>query len=286
MRYFNAIAAAAALIACSTSASAAPRLEKLWVAQSFSAPEGVAFAPNGDLLISNVAGAGDAKDGEGWITRLSVDGEILEPRWIDGLDAPKGMAVHDKRLYVSDIDRVRIFDAETGAPLSVVAVEGAGFLNDVTVWRGAVFLSDSRTDRILKLTDNGAEKWREGAALDGVNGLLGVETDGAPHLLIATMSAGALLSAKDRSSPLRTIAEGMVPADGIGLVPDHAGGGYLVSAWRGEIYHVAKDGAVTSLLNTRDDGIYQNDLTMKGDLVIVPNWEPGTVTAWRVKAGR
>ena len=75
------------------------------------------------------------------------------------------------------------------------------------------------------------------------------------------------------------IATGMKDADGIGLVP---GGGYLVSSWPGEIYHVSEDGVVTLMIDTKADGILQNDLSVFGDVVIVPNWEPGTVTAWKI----
>ncbi len=99
-------------------------------------------------------------------------------------------------------------------------------------------------------------------------------------MFVSTMSGGYLFEATVAGG-WREIASGMTDADGIGVLP---GGGWLVSSWPGEIHHVSADGAVTSVLNTREAGILQNDLTLFGDLVIVPNWEPGTVTAWRVKA--
>jgi hypothetical protein len=40
---------------------------------------------------------------------------------------------------------------------------------------------------------------------------------------------------------------------------------------------------VTTVLDTSAEKIFQNDLTIIGGLVIVPNWEPSTVTAWRIK---
>jgi hypothetical protein len=36
------------------------------------------------------------------------------------------------------------------------------------------------------------------------------------------------------------------------------------------------------MIDTKADGILQNDLSVFGDVVIVPNWEPGTVTAWKI----
>lgn len=256
------------------SAPTVPTLEQRWVASGFSAPEGVAPAPGGGYFISNVAGEGAAKDGEGWVSILSKDGDIATERFIEGLDAPKGMAVQDGLLFVADIDRVRIYNAETGAAAGDIAIEGARFLNDATTWQGAVFVSDSANARIHRIADGEAIAWLEDERLGGVNGLLG---DG-DTLLISTMTSGSLFSA-DSNGTLTEIATGMTNADGIGIVP---GGGWLVSSWPGEIHYVSPDGAVTQLLDTQEDEILQNDLTMFGDMVIVPNWRPGTVTAWRV----
>ena len=258
-------------------AAAAPMLEVMWLAEGFASPEGVAPAPDGAYFISNVGG--EETDGDGYISKVGADGAILAPRFIDGLDGPKGMAVREGVLYVADIGLVRTFDAASGAPHESIAIPDAKFLNDVTVWRGELYVSDSGTARIWRLSADGPVVWREGEELTGVNGLLG---DGE-RLLISTMTSGSLFEATS-TGEWRTIATGMRDADGIGIVPASAGGGYLVSSWPGEIYHVGAAGVVTSILNTREAGVLQNDLTMFGDVVIVPNWEPGTVTAWRIGA--
>ena len=89
-----------------------PRLEFLWRADGFSAPEGVALAPDGAYFISNVGG--EETDGDGYISKLGADGAIAAERFIDALDGPKGMTVNDGFLYVADNVRVRTFDAATG----------------------------------------------------------------------------------------------------------------------------------------------------------------------------
>ncbi|MEK7266279.1 MAG: hypothetical protein AAB227_09295 [Pseudomonadota bacterium] len=255
----------------------APSLEVIWLAEGFSAPEGVAQAPDGAYFISNVGA--EETDGDGYISRVGADGEVLAARFIDNLDGPKGMAVDGGVLYVTDIDQVRTFDATSGAAGAAIAIPDAKYLNDATLWQRDIYVSDSGTGRIWRLAEDGPVLWREGEELSSVNGLLG---DG-DRLLISTMTSGSLLEATS-SGGWRTIAAGMTDADGIGIVPGAAGGGYLVSSWPGEIYLAREGGGVTSILNTRDAGILQNDLTMFGDVVIVPNWEPGTVTAWRVVA--
>ncbi len=278
-RSLSALLLSAAFGACATGAgamtdpSAPPALEALWTADGFSNPEGVARASDGAYFISNVAGEGAQKDGAGWISKLSADGKIINAKFIDGLDAPKGMAVLNGQLHVTDISAVRVYDARTGAAIASYDIEGAKFLNDAVVWRGAVFVSDSGTARIWTIGAAGPELWREDEEMRGVNGL----TADGDRLLISTMTGGDLFEAT-AGGGWRKIATGMADADGVGLVP---GGGYLVSAWPGEIFFVSEGGAVTSLLNTREAKIYQNDLTMIGDTVIVPNWEPGSVTAWK-----
>jgi len=278
MNRLIALAAIASLANSHPAIAGAPSLDQVWLTGGFESPEGVAVAPDGALLISNVAGDESARDGNGFISRVSKAGDILELKFIAGLDAPKGMAVHDGRLFVADIDIVRIFDATTGEALDGAPVEGAKFLNDVTVWQDDVFVSDSGTGRIWRFTGTSIDLWREGDDLMGVNGLLGA----GDRMLVSTMTTGALFEAT-ASGGWRKIADGMIDADGIGVVDPRSGGGYLVSSWPGKIHFVSAKGKVRTLLDTTAEEILQNDLTISDGLVIVPNWEPGTVTAWRLK---
>ena len=275
---------ASALAACSQPADAPKdtttvaldgpaQLEEAWVTPGFSAPEGVAF--DGEtLFISNVAGEANAKDGEGWVSRVSQTGELLEEKWVSSLNAPKGMAVRDGKLFVSDFDAYHVIDIASGEVENTYTVEGAGFLNDITVWQGGVYMSDSGTARIFQIDVNGYKEWLADERLGGVNGL----TADGDRLLIATMSSGSLFETRG-ARDLTEIASGMENADGIAVLDDAS---YLVSSWPGQIWHVSRTGKTTEILNTQDAPVFQNDLTRVGDLIIVPNWEPGTVTAWRV----
>ena len=275
---------ASALAACSQPADAPKdtttialdgpaQLEEAWVTPGFSAPEGVAFDSE-TLFISNVAGEANAKDGEGWVSRVSQTGEVLEEKWISGLNAPKGMAVRDGKLFVSDFDAYHVIDIASGEIEYTYPVDGAGFLNDITVWQGGVYMSDSGTARIFQIDINGYKEWLADDRLGGVNGL----TADGDRLLIATMSSGSLLETRG-ARDLTEIARGMENADGIAVLDDAS---YLVSSWPGQIWHVSRTGKTTEILNTQDAPVFQNDLTRVGDLIIVPNWEPGTVTAWRL----
>ncbi|KCZ50899.1 NHL repeat-containing protein [Hyphomonas pacifica] len=253
-----------------------PVIDEVYISQGFENPEGATLAPDGGYFISSVNGPGNQKDGNGYVSLISPDGEMVKRYWGAKLDAPKGMAILNDTLYVADIDKIAMLDLETGNPAGSIRVEGAAFLNDMTTWGDAVYVSDSGTATIHKISDGTSEVWlQDEALLGGVNGLLG---DGE-RLLVATMKTGTLFSAA-RDGTLTEIATGMENADGIGLVP---GGGYLVSSWPGQIHYVAENGAVTTLYDVEaEEGPTQNDLTVIGDTVIVPNMRQNTVTLWKV----
>ncbi|WP_437819941.1 SMP-30/gluconolactonase/LRE family protein [Sorangium sp. So ce1078] len=143
------VSLSAALQACAESPGpAAPEHRRVG---GFSTPESVLHDEERDVyLVSNIAGSPVDKDDRGFISRVSPDGEILDLTWIDSasegvtLSAPKGMAISGGKLYVADIDVVRVFDASDGVPIQDIEVPGAGLLNDIAVMPdGAIVVSDS-----------------------------------------------------------------------------------------------------------------------------------------------
>ena len=72
---------------------------------------------------SNVAGDGDARDGKGFISRITAHGRLLEQQWAKGLNAPKGMARVGETLYVSDIDCLVTIDAASGSVMARYPIE-------------------------------------------------------------------------------------------------------------------------------------------------------------------
>ncbi|MEL6858510.1 MAG: hypothetical protein AAFO74_09005 [Pseudomonadota bacterium] len=255
--------------------SADIRLEKLWTAEGFDKPEGAVAAPDGTYLISNIAGNATQKNGKGWIAQVSADGAFNDTPWAEDFNAPKGMVVKDGVLYVADIDELVVLDAISGEKRAKIGVPGAKFLNDVAVWQDKIVVSDSETSSVYVLEGNTAPVLLKTEDHAGLNGLLEA-ADGA--LLIGSMSTGSLLSYRQEEG-IKVLASGLDKPDGIGLAPN---GGYVVSSWPGEVFHIGADFQVTKMLDTRRDKVLQNDLTISGDLVVIPNLQPGTVTAWRL----
>lgn len=122
----------------------------LLIKDGFAEPESVLYDPAADVyLVSNLNGAPDDHDDNGFISRVSPEGKVLALKWIDGarleveLHAPKGMAIVGDVLYVADIDCIRKFNVHSSASLGAIAVSGASALNDVAAAPdGTVFFTD------------------------------------------------------------------------------------------------------------------------------------------------
>jgi len=158
--------------------ASAQRLTEKWTTEaSLKVPESVLLdSKNNVLYVSSIDGAPDNKDGNGFISQVTPDGKIKNLQWVTGLDAPKGMGLYKNNLYVADISRVAVIDIATGKITNQIEVEGAQFLNDITVDKaGNVYVSDSNTGKIHVIKNGKAEVYFEGPETQGVNGLLAID---------------------------------------------------------------------------------------------------------------
>ena len=81
--------------------------EVKWVVDGLNEPESAVFdKKNSAIYISNINGDPLKLDKNGYISKISVDGQILEKKWIKGLDAPKGMTIFNDNLFVADINKI------------------------------------------------------------------------------------------------------------------------------------------------------------------------------------
>jgi hypothetical protein len=111
----------------------------------FQTPESVKWDSAQDVyFVSNINGAPDVKDGNGYISRMGPAGMVTDSIFMKGLDAPKGMALVHDTLWVADIDVVRAYNARTGASVATVKVPGAIFLNDIAAAPdGSLYVTDT-----------------------------------------------------------------------------------------------------------------------------------------------
>ena len=77
-----------------------PELISTWSTDSvLKVPESVCYDVTEDILyVSNIEGKPTEKDGKGFISKVSPEGEVLDLKWVTGIDAPKGMGVYQGKL--------------------------------------------------------------------------------------------------------------------------------------------------------------------------------------------
>lgn len=279
---------ASAMALAGWSAVAAPTL--VWELDGFENPESALPSQNGDAIyVSNVAGAPDGKDGNGYISLVSPDGQILEQRWAVGLDAPKGLILRGDRLFVSDIDRLVAIDTATGKIAGTWQAPGAKFLNDTAVdAQGRVYVSDMLTDTIWVLDGDQLAPFVEDAALTAPNGLA---VDGGRLLVAAwgkmepdwsTKVPGHLLAVDLTSKAISSASDGAPIGNLDGLEPDGMGG-WLTTDWiSGGLIRIGKDGKAEKLVPLASGSADLGVLPAKG-LVLVPMMNDGKLLAWQLE---
>lgn len=256
----------------------------------FRNPESVLHDPvRGVLYVSNVDGEATAKDGRGFISQLGVDGKLVTLEWVQGLNAPKGMALANDRLYVADIDEVVEIDPAAGAVVKRYAAPGAQFLNDVAAdATGNVYVSDMVTNKIHLLNDGVLHEWLAGPELENPNGLtvrgekLYVGTWGVMKDGFATEVPGRIkvVSLADLSVADFGSAEPVGNMDGIEMLET---GAVLATDWMaGGLMAVSPDGAVQHLLDL-DQGSADLAYIPASDTVIIPMMSLGFVAAYKLE---
>jgi hypothetical protein len=147
----------------------------------FNQPEAVRYDPDQDIYFVGNWGPGeaDAKDNNGYISRMTPDGEITQLKFIAGgtggakLNAPRGMTIVGDTLWVVDADAVRGFNRRTGAPLATADFSAfkLGFLNDIAAGPDALYVTDTETNQIYRIAGGKVTVALHDPALGGPNGI-------------------------------------------------------------------------------------------------------------------
>ena len=223
-------------------------------------PENVCWDETSETwFISNLGGEKVTleEDKYGWITRLDKDRKVISNRWVEGLDAPTGMAAYKNKLYVGDRGVLVEIDISKGEIIRKITLPGAEFINDVAVSSsGEVYISDTFGNRIYRLSKRGkVDVFLENTLLDFPNGLL---VDGK-NLIVATWGTiinpetfetskkGTLLRVDLKSKEITPVGKGKPIAniDGVVKYGEH----FYVTDWTGgRLLQVSEEGDVTEVV--------------------------------------
>ncbi len=250
-------------------------LTKVWsTSDGLKTPESALFdAKSNNIYVTNIDGDASAKDGNGFVSILDIDGKIKNLHWVTGLNAPKGQAIHDGTLYVSDIDELVIINIKDAKITSKVKLPNAKFLNDVTASEdGTVFVTDMRDNKIYVLANGKLNLWLEDKLIINPNGLWAEKG----KLYIGTEK---ILQADLNTKEIKVLAENCGGIDGLEKLES---GDFIYSNWPGRIF-VTKGAESIKLLDTVDkQNTADIDYVPGKKLVIVPTFSGNSVDAYKL----
>ncbi len=255
-------------------------LQKVWSTDTLlRTPESVIYDEKRNLLyVTNVNLEPRLKDGNGFVSKIDLEGKIEELKWVEGLNAPKGTAMAGDTLYVADINELVLIDINRGEIIRKVVIEGAGMINDITSDReGNLYISDTDSGKIYKYSGGNLSIWL-GEGLDRPNGLL-VEDE---RLLLASMGSMDLVSIDISKKQKKLLVEDINRGDGIAWAGMK--GYYFVSDWSGRIFLVNEEIGKVTLLDTREEGANTADIyyIAEKNLLMVPTFNKNTLDAFRL----
>ena len=276
-----------ALAGCdSGTKSSAPK--QLWEVSGLMAPE-CALPDGGSIYVSNVNGDPTGKDGNGFISKISMDGKDVNKEWAKGLNAPKGLAISNGHLFTADIDELVEIDLKDGSIVAKHPAPGAKLLNDVAAdGAGNVYTSDTMANAIYKLSGGKVEEWLKGDQIAGTNGLL-VEGD---NLIVntwgvfsgdgwATKTPGHMLSVSLKDKSIKDLAGGNPVGNLDGLQP-LGGGNYLLTDWMaGKVLKFHADGKAETLFEL-GQGNADLGYDAASKTAFIPQMMKGTLHAYKI----
>jgi DNA-binding beta-propeller fold protein YncE len=266
-------------------AMSAAQAGEVWRAGGFEQPESALVdTANNRIVVSNIVGNPGDVDGNGYLSLLSMDGKVIARHWVDGMDAPKGMAISGGKLYAADITKVRVVDLASGKLVSTIEVPGAVFLNDMTQdSAGNVYVSDMLADSIYRIDGDRPELFVKDALLASPNGVF---ADGG-RLIVAswgkginktdfsTAEPGGLLSIDLATKTITPLpgAQKFADLDGVIAIGDTI---YATAYMTGTLYSY-HDGGTPQVVATFKPG--SADIGTDGKRILVPLMGEGEIAA-------
>ena len=199
------------------------------------------------------------------------------------------MGISGRTLYVADIDELVAIDIDHGRIIKKYKVDDAKFFNDITVSdNGDIFLSDTSTNRIHKLSGDDFQIWIESDELNSPNGLHFTEDDiivgswGKMTDGFATEVPGHLLRISMNTKNISSVGEGTPVGNIDGLKGSDETGFYVTDWFNGGLLHVDTKGISKKILEF-DQGSADFDILPKKNIFVIPHMIEGKLYAYKLK---
>jgi hypothetical protein len=256
-------------------------LTKIWTSgEGLKTPESLVYSKYCNcLIVSCINGVpSNKKDGDGYLSKISLEGKIIEEKWVVGLHAPKGSGIYKNSLYVLDIDQIIEIDLKTGKIISKTLVPGATFLNDLYVdKKETLYFTDSDQFKAYSYIKGEITELFKNENLARINGVV----KKGKSLYFSSSKSGNVVKYDIKNEASEIIGTEIMTGDGIKPYKD----GFLVSAWNGELYFLDKNKTKYLLLDTKAQNLNAADFEYLPALhmIYIPTFNGNSVVAYKIK---
>lgn len=267
------------------------RVEKIWeTPQEFLTPESVVYDRKREVLyVTNFDNRAnlqetDASKFTGYISKLDLNGRIIEKEWVSGLHAPAGMAIFKDKLYTLERKCLTEIEMRSGKIIRRIPIPDCDFPNDVSVdGKGNFYISDTSpsdwmASKIYRFSKGKFEVWLEGPDVWRPNGtyihddnLFFGGNPGDPFLKSVHLKTKKI----DR---LASLGSGVI--DGIKRLGN---GNLLVSHWEGLLYTITPTGEIIEIMDSVGKfNVADFEYIPDKNMILIPTFVDNRVIAFRL----
>ncbi len=256
-----------------------PKLEKIWeTPKELCVCESSHYNPKDNTIyVSNIVGKPNEKDGIGFISKIDVDGHIIQLGWFSGLNAPKGIGCSSKSLFVTDIDRVVEIDLKSGKFVKEYRNAITKSLNDIAVSsNNQVFATETDGKHIFVVGRDSLEIFIESDQLGNMNGIYVKDKE------LFLGSKGNFISIDRKTKVIKELVEKVGYLDGIEQIAEAK---FITSNWAGKVQLIEIGKGCETLINTSALKINAADLgyIASKKILLVPTFKTNSVVAYKLK---
>jgi len=253
------------------------KMTKQWeISHELSYPETVVFdEKRNSLYISNFY-----SDTLQYISKVDLEGNVVELEWIKGLIQPTGMAIAGDTLFV--VERRNLVEIDiTSGDMKKYPISTPGFPNDIAVdENGNIYITDGQARQIKKFISGEFSIWKSGNEFAQVNGIHYSEG----KLYVGVAGDSTVKSIDVNTGEMKTIAQLDPGAIIDGMETDEAGN-LIVSDYNGKLYLIKTSGEKTLLIDSTAPTQYlANFAYIPGkNLLIIPTLNDNRIIAYKLK---
>ena len=254
----------------------APGIYKKWeIRNRLNYPESVVWDQKNNVLYTS----NFLNNGREYLSKISMDGEIIETEWVKGLKSPTALFILNDSLLVVERNKIVVVDIMSATIKRRKQVEGALFLNDIVASSDGkkIFISDSEANKIYILEKGNIEVFLENELIVNPNAI----TLNDDKLLVGCKGAVFEVDIKTKQVNLVTKLYPNTIIDGIQVAEDNS---VLISDFKGVMYLKQGAASLKVIINASGKSINFSDFIYikEKQMIIVPGLYSNCICAYKI----